>query len=106
MSAMRAKLEAQLARFPQRADLRLALAQACAREKDWPAAAEHARAALELKPDYSAAYLWAGRAAVEAQALEQANQYFQEGFVQAQAQGDKQIERQIQVFLKRLERSE
>ena len=106
MSSMRAKLEAQLQRFPQRADLRLALAQACAREKDWNAVADHAQAALKLKADYSAAYLLAGRAAVERADAAAAKHFYQEGMAQAQAQGDKQIERQIQVFLKRLELSE
>lgn len=106
MSSMRAKLEAQLSRFPQRADLRLALAQACARDKDWAAVAEHAQAALEQKSDYSAAYLWAGRAALQRADNAAAKRYFEEGLTQAQAQGDKQIERQIQVFLKRLDLSE
>lgn len=103
MSTLREKLAAQLARDPERPEAQLAMAQLCLREQDASAAGEHAVRAVALKPDYSAAYLLAGQAAQAAGDVAAAADWYGRGAEVAQQQGDKQIERQIAVFRKRLE---
>lgn len=103
---MRARLEALLLKHPERADLALALAQLCLREKDPETALRFAKQALQVDSRYSAALLAAGQAARDLGDQTAAKAWFEQGRSVAAERGDKQIERQIIVFLKRMEASE
>lgn len=103
---MRARLEKLLGEHPERVDLALALAQLCLREKDFPSALRFAEQAIAGNSRYSAALLAAGQAAQAMGDEQSAKSWFERGRVVAADQGDKQIERQISVFLKRMEASE
>lgn len=98
---MRARLEAVFAAHPERAETALALAQLCLREKDYAAAREYARQAVARQPEYSAALLVGGQAARGMGEADDARTWFTRAREAAQAHGDKQIERQVAVFLKR-----
>lgn len=100
---MRERLEALLAANPERADLALALAQLCLRDKDAEAALQFAQQAVDAKPGYSAALLAAGQAAKAMGDLLASKEWFLRAETAAQEHGDKQIERQVAVFLKRME---
>ncbi|MGB1556788.1 MAG: hypothetical protein ACPHCJ_03305 [Oceanococcaceae bacterium] len=100
---MRARLEALLEQHPERADLHLALAQVCLRDKDPAAAARHAETAAAMQAHYSAALLLAGRAWQAAGDAQAAREWLQRALDAARSQGDKQVERQADVFIKRLD---
>ncbi len=67
-------------------------------------AAEHLRRCVELNPRYSAAWKLLGKALQAAGDVEGARQAWEQGIATAAAQGDKQAEREMIVFLKRLGR--
>ncbi len=103
---MRERLQKLLAAHPERVDLALALAQLCLREKDFDAALGYAQQAIDGNSRYSAALLAAGQAAQALGDQQAARHWYERGLAAAADQGDKQIERQISVFLKRMEASE
>ncbi|MFQ5696320.1 MAG: tetratricopeptide repeat protein [Terriglobia bacterium] len=72
------------------------------RRKDYPAAAHALRKALELKPDYSAAYRELGKAMERLNMRDEAVDFYKMGLAVAQQNGDLQTAREIEVFLKRL----
>ena len=63
------------------------------------------RRALEFNPDYSAAWKLLGRALVESGDAAQARQAWNDGIGAAQRVGDVQAEKEMRVFLKRLDKS-
>lgn len=65
-------------------------------------AAEHLRVCIEHDPDYSAAWKLLGRAHEHMGQLEEANKVWTEGLLVAQRRGDKQAEKEMSVFLRRL----
>lgn len=67
-------------------------------------AAEHLRAAVARDPRYSAAWKMLGKALTEAGRAEEAAGAYRSGIEAAQAKGDKQAEKEMTVFLRRLER--
>jgi uncharacterized protein HemY len=69
-------------------------------------AREHLRRAIENKPDYSVAYRMLGRAHFELRENTEARRVFTEGREVALANGDLQTVREIDVFLRRLEKRE
>jgi uncharacterized protein HemY len=69
-------------------------------------AREHLRRAIENKPDYSVAYRILGRAHFELRENTEARRVFTEGREVALANGDLQTVREIDVFLRRLEKRE
>lgn len=68
-------------------------------------AATELRQAIAFNSDYSAAWKLLGRALVEAGDLAQARQAWTDGIQAAARAGDVQARKEMQVFLKRLERS-
>ncbi len=62
------------------------------------------REALRLKPDYSAALRDLGRALEKIGAADEAMQVYREGIPVAERNGDLQTLKEMQVFLRRLER--
>lgn len=98
-------LEKMLAAGRDNALLRFGLGKAYL-DSDKPAqAAEHLRRCVEFDPGYSAAWRLLGKALQAAGEIEAAGLAWQQGVAAAQARGDKQAEREMSVFLRRLERS-
>jgi Flp pilus assembly protein TadD len=69
-------------------------------------AAQEFRAAIRLKPDYSAAFRDLGKALERSGAHAEAGQVYRQGIPIAERNGDLQTLKEMQVFLKRLEQAE
>ncbi|MCA1849133.1 MAG: tetratricopeptide repeat protein [Actinobacteria bacterium] len=76
------------------------------KEGRYPEAREHLARAVENKPDYSVAYRTLGRAHFELRENAEARRVFTKGREVAQENGDLQTVREIDVFLRRLDRRE
>jgi len=72
------------------------------KEGRYPEAREHLARAVENKPDYSVAYRMLGRAHFELREDAEARRVFTRGREVAQENGDLQTVREIDVFLRRL----
>jgi Tfp pilus assembly protein PilF len=96
------KLEAMLAGGQDSAGLRFALATAYYRQGDVEQAIAHAQVAVSLEPDYSAAWRLLGQAQVAAGHDDDAAASFERGIEVAKQGGDRQVEKEMQVFLRRL----
>lgn len=68
-------------------------------------AAEHLSRAVELDPNYSAAWKLYGKALVATSRDAEAIDAYRRGIEVAQARGDKQAVKEMQVFLKRLNKT-
>ena len=99
------QLEAMLERGQDSAALRFAIANHYFRADEARKAIEHAQVAVELDPDYSAAWRLLGQAQVAAGLADDAAASFERGIEVAGKSGDKQVEREMRVFLRRLEQS-
>jgi len=82
--------------------LRLTLGTAFWQDKNLPKAIEHLSQAVSDKPDYSAAWKILGRAYLDDGQLEEAERAFESGLAAARENGDKQSEKEIGVFSRRL----
>lgn len=98
---MREGLEKLLAAGKDNALLRFGLGNACMGEGDLEAAREHLSKAVEMNPRYTAAWKLLGRVLVQREQFKQAQEVLEQGLVIAREQGDKQAEKEMQVFLKR-----
>lgn len=96
------KLEALLAAGQDSAGIRFALATHYLKEGNAPRAIDHAEVAVSLDANYSAAWRVLGQAQVAAGRSEDAAQSFEQGIAAARENGDRQVEKEMQVFLKRL----
>ena len=76
------------------------------KEGRYPEAREHLARAVENKPDYSVAYRMLGRTHFELRENAEAHRVFARGREVAQENGDLQTVREIDVFLRRLEKRE
>ena len=76
------------------------------RQGGYPEAREHLARAVENKPDYSVAYRMLGRTHFELRENAEARRVFARGREVAQDNGDLQTVREIDVFLRRLEKRE
>jgi Tfp pilus assembly protein PilF len=97
-------LEKMLAAGRDSAMLRFGLGSAYFNQRQFVEAAEHLRACIEQDSNYTAAYKLLGKALMKSQQPELARQVFDQGLPVAQAQGDKQTEREISAFLAKLSR--
>ena len=86
--------------------LRFTLAKQYLEEGDTAKAILHARVAVELDGDYSAGWRLLGQAQVAAGNIADAADSFKRGIEVASQRGDRQVEKEMQVFLKRLEKEE
>ncbi len=94
-------LEAMLAAGKDDALLRFSLGNAYLREQ--PAlAAEHLSRAVELNPDYSAAWKIYGKALAASGREDEAREAFTQGITAANRNGDIQAAKEMGVFLRRL----
>jgi predicted Zn-dependent protease len=76
------------------------------KEGRYPEARQHLTRAVENKPDYSVAYRMLGRTHFELRENAQASRVFARGREVAQENGDLQTVREIDVFLRRLDKRE
>ncbi len=97
-------LEKMLAKGVDNALLRFGLGKGYLDLKDYPRAAEHLRRCVEQDPKYSAAWKLLGKALQGQDDLAGARDAWQQGITAAQAHGDKQAEKEMSVFLKKLDR--
>lgn len=94
--------EAMLARGQDSEMLRYTLGNAYFAQQDHGKAIEHLRQAVTLKPDYSAAWRVLGRALAADGQLVEARDAFDQGEKVAEANGDKQTAKEINVFRRRV----
>ena len=73
--------------------------------KDNAKAAEHLQKCVEFDPKYSAAWKLLGKAYVAAGDRDAARSAWEQGLAAAQAHGDKQAEKEMTVFLKKLDKT-
>ena len=85
--------------------LRVALANALIAEGAGVDAIAELRRALEFDADYSAAWKQLGKLLAESGEATAASEAYRNGIAAAQKRGDKQAEKEMQVFLRRLEKS-
>jgi len=99
-----ANLEALLAKGNDAAALRFALATRYLATGDSAAAVRHALACVGLDANYSAGWKVLGQAQAAAGDSAAAAASYRRGIGVADARGDKQAAKEMQVFLKRLEK--
>lgn len=99
------RLEKLLAAGRDSPSLRFGLGSEWLKAGDANSAAEHLRRAVELKPDYSAAWKLLARALAESGNISEALTTYRRGIEVAQAHGDHQAAREMTVFARRLERA-
>lgn len=97
-----ASLEALLARGQDGATLRYALASRYLAADDAENACRHAEVAVQLDPDYSAAWKLLGGASAKAGRPAEAAAAYERGIAVAERRGDVQAAKEMRVFLKRL----
>ncbi|HEX5487955.1 MAG TPA: tetratricopeptide repeat protein [Rhodanobacteraceae bacterium] len=97
-------LRAQLGGARDGALLRYSLGAALLDEGDAAEAVTHLRAALDYKPDYSAAWKLLGKASLAGGDTDAASEAWRQGIAVAEAGGDVQAAKEMRVFLKRLGR--
>ena len=95
-------LEKMLASGDDNALLRFTLGSAFIRNKKYAQAIEHLNKAIELDPDYSAAWKAYGKALQLNGNLNDAIKAYKKGIMVADKNGDVQASREMSVFLKRL----
>lgn len=98
-------LEGLLAKGQDNALLRFSLGNAYLKADDLSSAINHLRKAVNLDPGYSAAWKTLGRALAEAGQTGEAITVYQEGIRIAEGKGDLQAAREMQVFLRRLQKN-
>lgn len=103
MSALIDSLRAQCGGPRDGALLRFSLGNALLAEGDHAAAIEAFRRAVAFDPNYSAAWKLLGKACLAAHDQAGAADAWRQGIAVAQQRGDKQAEKEMSVFLRRVE---
>ncbi len=85
--------------------LRLSLAGALQQQGELNAALTHLQSALEQDPNYTAAWKALGKLHLELEDKAEARVAWQKGAAVALQRGDKQAQKEMQVFLKRLDKN-
>ena len=98
---MKDQLEKLLEAGEDNALLRFSLGELLFKDGDHARAAEHLAEAVAHDPDYSAAWKLYGRALVEAGDITAGLDVLEHGITVAEARGDNQAAREMQVFAKR-----
>ena len=101
---MVSRFEAMLEQGTDNPMLRLTLGTAYWKSGNLDLSIEHLEQAVSQKSDYSAAYKILGRAYMDAGRLQEATGAFENGLKSAADNGDKQSEKEINVFMKRLKK--
>lgn len=85
--------------------LRFSLASAYMQASQPAKAATHLRVALAHDPGYSAAWKMLGKALTDAGDADSAAEVYRQGIASASAKGDLQAAKEMQVFLRRIEKT-
>ena len=104
MESLKDNLEKMLADGRDDEMLRFGLGSAYFNEKNFAQAIPHLEACIKHNPRYSAAYKLLGKALFRAGKHEESRSVFEAGLSIAIDKGDKQTEREILAFLKKLDR--
>lgn len=104
-SAALASFEKMLAAGKDSALLRYSLGNEYLKVGDVARATEHLERAIAQDPKYTAAWKLYGRALSAAERHEEALAAYRQGIVVAHARGDKQAEKEMTVFARRIERA-
>lgn len=99
------RFEQLLEQGQDNAMLRFTLGQGYLKNGDPATAARHLARAVEHDREYSAAWKLYGQALAESGETDRALAVYREGIEIAESKGDKQAAKEMQVFLKRLEKS-
>jgi len=94
--------ESMLSRGQDSDMLRYTLGNAYYKEKQYDNAEIHLRKAVELNPTYSTAWKVLGRVLADSEQYQEALQAYDAGLDAARENGDKQVEKEITVFRKRV----
>jgi tetratricopeptide (TPR) repeat protein len=94
------------AKAPENVVVRYSLGREYLKACRYAEAERELREALRLKPDYSAAYRELGKSLVGLERPDEAQEIFKRGIDIACEKGDLQTRREIEVFLRRLEKKE
>jgi len=97
--------ERMLASGKDSALLRFSLGNEHTKAGNSDAAIEHLRRAVSLDPGYTAAWKALGRALADSGRADDAIAAYGEGIAVAQRKGDKQAGKEMQVFMRRLEKA-
>ena len=97
-----ADFEAMLAAGRDNALLRFSLGNEYLKRGDALRAAEHFRRAVEHDPKYSAAWKLLGKALNDAEVWDEALAAYRQGIAVAEARGDKQAAKEMDVFARRI----
>ncbi|WP_339489160.1 tetratricopeptide repeat protein [Pseudomonas sp. EL_65y_Pfl2_R95] len=97
-------LEKMLAKGVDNALLRFGLGKGYLDAGDSTIAAEHFQRCVELDPKYSAAWKLLGKALLDTGQPDAARNAWEQGVAAAQAHGDKQAEKEMNVFLRKLDK--
>lgn len=84
--------------------LRFSLGKAHFDAREFDIACAHLQKAVEHDAGYSAAWKWLGCALRETGNIRRAREVFEQGIAVARKKGDKQAEKEMQVFLRRIEK--
>lgn len=84
--------------------LRFSLGLEYSKLNQWEKAIEHFRRSVAADPGYSAAWRALGKALESAARTDEALAAYRDGIAAAQKKGDKQAEKEMTVFARRLER--
>ena len=84
--------------------LRYSLGLEYSKAEDYAQAVRHLRSAVEQNAEYSAAWKLLGKALAETGDTGAAREAYEQGIAAAENKGDKQAAREMQVFLKRLDK--
>jgi tetratricopeptide (TPR) repeat protein len=104
-SAALASFERMLSSGKDGALLRYSIGNEYAKARDWPAAADALAKAVVLDPQYTAAWKLYGRALLECGRPQQALDAYRAGVDVAKRKGDRQAEKEMTVFARRIERA-
>ncbi|MFJ1298900.1 tetratricopeptide repeat protein [Pseudomonadota bacterium AL_CKDN230030165-1A_HGKHYDSX7] len=105
MADMIERLSAMLARGQDNMLLRFTLGKTYAEQEQYAEAVTHLRAALAFDTSYSVAWKWLGRALLAQDDVAGARAAWEQGVACARERGDKQVEKEIGVFLRRLDKA-
>jgi predicted Zn-dependent protease len=104
MPATTEALEKLLASGRDNALLRFGLGSAYLQQNEHDAAIPHLQRAVAFDPNYSAAWKLLGKAYVSCGRNAEALEAYRSGMAAAQAKGDKQALKEMQVFARRIEK--
>jgi predicted Zn-dependent protease len=99
-----ANLETLIAAGKDSPAVRFGLGKACLEGSDAAASRSHLERAVELDPSYSAAWKLLGKACSQGSDIDGAADAYRRGIAAATAKGDRQAAKEMEVFLRRLER--